>query len=118
MLKLDSLGSHVQGYLAKPQREGKFPALVIYQYAGVYALQPETVTNRAADGWLVLDVDSHDMPPNESTGPPRNYHGIGNTDRETSYFLNMYLRDTRAIDYITTCPDWDGKTIEIGRAHV
>ena len=33
-VKLDSLGSHVQGYLARPANEGKFPALVIYQYAG------------------------------------------------------------------------------------
>jgi lysophospholipase L1-like esterase/dienelactone hydrolase len=38
---------------------------------------------------------------------------IGNTDREQSYYLNMYLRDTRAIDYITSRPDWDGKTIVI-----
>jgi cephalosporin-C deacetylase len=110
-VKLDSVGSHVQGYLAKPQREGKFPALVIYQYAGVYALQPKTVTDRAAEGWLAFDVDSHDMAPDASTGPPRNYQSVGNTDRETSYFLNMYLRDTRALDYITTRPDWDGKTI-------
>jgi cephalosporin-C deacetylase len=36
---------------------------------------------------------------------------IGNTDRETSYFLNMYLRDSRALDYLMTRPDWDGKTI-------
>jgi cephalosporin-C deacetylase-like acetyl esterase len=86
---------------------------VIYQYAGVYALQPETVTSRAAEGWLAFDVDSHDMPPNESTGPPRDYQAVGNTSRETSYFLNMYLRDTRAIDYITTRPDWDGKTIVV-----
>ena len=113
MFKLDSLGSHVQGYVAKPEREGKFPALVIYQYAGVYALQPEIVTGRAAEGWLALDVDSHDMRPTESTGPSRDYQEIGNTDRETSYFLNMYLRDTRAIDYITTRPDWDGKTIVV-----
>jgi cephalosporin-C deacetylase len=112
-LKLDSLGSHVQGYIAKPEREGKFPALVIYQFAGVYALQPETVTSRAAEGWLALDVDSHDMPPNESTGPPRDYQAVGNTDRETSYFLKMYLRDTRAIDYIASRPDWDGKTIVV-----
>jgi hypothetical protein len=43
MVKLDSLGSHVQGYLAKPSKEGKFPALVIFQYAGVYALQKEVI---------------------------------------------------------------------------
>jgi cephalosporin-C deacetylase len=110
---LDSLGSHVQGYLAKPSREGKFPALVIFQYAGVYALRPETVTNRATEGWLTLDVDSHDMPPSQGTGVSTDYQAIGNTDRETSYFLNMYLRDSRAIDYIASRLDWDGKTIVV-----
>ncbi|MFL6452023.1 MAG: acetylxylan esterase [Bryobacteraceae bacterium] len=110
-LKLDSVGSHVQGYVAKPSREGKFPALVIYQYAGVYGLKPSTVTERAVEGWLALDVDSHDIPPSEGTGVPRNYQAIGNGDRETSYFLNMYLRDARAIDYICSRADWDGHTI-------
>ena len=110
-VKLDSLGSHVQGYLARPANEGKFPALVIYQYAGVYALQTNTVTDRAAEGWLAFDVDSHDLPPNQATGVSSDYYAIGNTSRQTSYFLNMYLRDARAIDYIRSRPDWDGKTI-------
>ncbi len=109
---LDSLGSHVQGYLARPAREGRFPALVIYQYAGVYALQTRTVTDRAAQGWLALDVDSHDMPPDQATAP-RDYQAVGNTDRETSYFLNMYLRDARAIDYIASRTDWNGRTLAI-----
>lgn len=108
---LDSLGSHVRGYLAKPSGEGKFPALVIYQYAGVYALNPDTVTKRAAEGWLTLDVDSHDLPPGQATGVSPNYYSIGDTDRELSYFLKMYLRDARALDYIGSRPDWDGKTI-------
>ncbi len=112
-VRLDSLGSHVQGYLAKPSKEGKFPALVIYQYAGVYALRPETATDRAAEGWLAFDVDSHDLPPTEGTGIRNTYQSIGNTDRETSYFLNMYLRDARALDYIASRPDWDGKTIVV-----
>ena len=112
-VKLDSLGSHVQGYLAKPAREARFPALVIFQYAGVYALQPNTVLDRAAEGWLAFDVDSHDIPPSQAAGVGTNYFAIGNTDRETSYFLNMYLRDSRAIDYITSRPDWDGKTIVV-----
>jgi cephalosporin-C deacetylase-like acetyl esterase len=111
IVKLDSVGSHVQGYLARPKREGKFPALMLYQYAGVYALQPNTAALRAAEGWLAFNVSSHDMPPTESAGAPRNYQAVGNTDRETSYFLNMYLRDTRAIDYITSRPDWDGRAV-------
>jgi cephalosporin-C deacetylase len=112
-VKLDSLGSHVQGYLAKPSKQGKFPALVIFQYAGVYALQTETVTDRAAEGWLAFDVDSHDIPPGQATGVSKEYYTIGDTSRETSYFLKMYLRDSRAIDYISSRPDWDGKTIVI-----
>jgi cephalosporin-C deacetylase-like acetyl esterase len=109
---LDSLDSRVHGYLAVPKGGGKHPALVIYQYAGVYALQKNVVTDRAAEGWLAFDVDSHDMPPDQATAP-RNYASLGNTSRETSYFLNMYLRDTRALDYIQSRPDWDGKTIVI-----
>jgi len=112
-VKLDSLGSHVQGYLARPSKQGKLPALVIFQYAGVYALRPETVTDRAAEGWLAFDVDSHDMAPDQATGVSTSYYAIGNTSRETSYFLNMYLRDSRAIDYIASRPDWDGKTIVV-----
>ena len=112
-VKVAALNSHMQGYVAKPQREGKFPALVTYQGAGVRALRPDGAAARAAEGWLVVDVDSHDKAPDASTGPPFNYQTIGNTDREQSYFLNMYLRDTRAIDYIATRPDWDGKTIVI-----
>jgi cephalosporin-C deacetylase len=112
-VNVTALNSHMQGYVAKPQREGKFPALVTYQGAGVRALRPDGAAARAAEGWLVVDVDSHDKAPDASTGPPFNYQTIGNTDREQSYFLNMYLRDTRAIDYIATRPDWDGKTIVI-----
>jgi cephalosporin-C deacetylase-like acetyl esterase len=112
-VKLDSLGSHVEGYLAKPAREGKFPALVIFQWAGVYALHPSWAADRAAEGWLTFDVDSHDLPPDQATGVQNNYQTIGNTDRDASYFLTMYLRDTRAIDYISTRPDWDGKTIVV-----
>jgi dienelactone hydrolase len=86
--------------------------LVYYQYAGVYPLQKSLVTDRAAEGWLALDVDSHDMKPEEATAP-KEYAKIGNTDRETSYFLNMYLRDTRALDFIQSRTDWNGKTIVI-----
>ena len=109
---LDALGSKSQGYIAWPVTEGKFPALVLLQYAGVYALNARSVAQRAAEGWLVIDVDSHDKLPSDPSGnAPRNYPEVGNTDREKSYFLNMYLRDSRALDYLMARPDWDGKTI-------
>lgn len=110
---LDSLGSKVRAYLAKPAKPGKFPALVIYQYAGVYAIQPQWSAERAAEGWLCLNVSSHDMPLDQGTGVPNEYQHIGSTSRETAYFLNMYLRDVRALDYIASRPDWDGRTLVV-----
>jgi cephalosporin-C deacetylase-like acetyl esterase len=109
---LDALGSKAHGYLARPAKEGKFPALIQLQYAGVYALNARANATRAAQGWLVLNVDSHDKLPNDAAGDiPRSYQAIGNSDREKSYFLNMYLRDSRVLDYLLTRPDWDGKTL-------
>jgi cephalosporin-C deacetylase len=112
MFVLDALGSKAHGYLAEPAKEGKFPALIQLQYAGVYALNAAGNAQRAAEGWLTINVDSHDKLPSEPSGDvPRNYQAIGNTDREASYFLNMYLRDSRVLDYLLTLPEWDGKTI-------
>jgi cephalosporin-C deacetylase len=56
-------------------------------------------------------VVSHDLPPDQANGVSPNYEVIGNANRETSYFVKMYLRAARAVDYITSHPDWDGKTL-------
>lgn len=112
MFVLDALGSKSHGYVAKPAGKDKLPALIQLQYAGVYALNVNADAERAATGWLVLNVDSHDKLPSDPSGSiPRNYNALGNTDREKSYFLDMYLRDSRVLDYLATRPDWDGKTV-------
>ena len=109
---LEALGSKANGFVAKPAKEGKFPAVIQLQYAGVYALNARAIAQRASEGWLVLNVDSHDKLPTDASGNiPRAYAAAGNSDREKSYFLNMYLRDSRVLDYLLTRPDWDGKTI-------
>jgi cephalosporin-C deacetylase len=109
---LDAMGSKAHGYVAKPARPGQFPTIIQLQYAGVYALDPHWAAQRASDGWLVIDVDAHDKLPSDPSGEiPKSYTAVGNTDREKSYFLNMYLRDSRALDYLLTRPDWDEKTI-------
>ena len=113
MVQLDSLGSRAHGYLAVPARKGKFPAMIQYQWAGVYALSPSACATRAAEGWLCLDVSSHDLPPDQGAGAPKNYYEIGNESRETSYFLSMYLRDTQALDWVRTLPSWNKKTLVI-----
>lgn len=114
-------GTHVNGQIARPTEGEKLPALLIVQWAGVYGLQRSWVTDRVAEGWLVLNIEAHDLPIDQPasfyleqfTGPLREYWAIGNDDRETSYFLRMYLSCYRAADYLTKRPDWDGKTLVV-----
>lgn len=121
-ITLDNIrGSHIHGQLARPKDGQKFPAMLIVQWAGVYPLQKNWVTGRAADGWLVLDINAHDLPIDEppsfyteqSAGPLKDYPAIGNDDRETSYFLRMYLSCYRAAQYLAERADWDGRTLVV-----
>jgi cephalosporin-C deacetylase len=119
---LDNIrGTHVRGQLARPRRGDKLPAMLIVQWAGVYPLQKGWVTGRAAEGWLVLNINAHDLPIDEpeqfykdqSNGPLKDYAASGNDDRDTSYFLRMYLGCYRAAQYLAERPDWDGRTLVV-----
>jgi len=121
-ITLDNINqTHVQGQIARPEKGDKFPAMLIPQWAGVYGLQKGWVTDRAADGWLALDIEAHDIPidasdafyQEQNNGPLKNYWNIGNDNRTASYFLRMYLSCYQAIDYLKTRPDWDGKTLVV-----
>jgi cephalosporin-C deacetylase-like acetyl esterase len=121
-LKMDHVnGTHIYGQMAKPKRAGKFPAMLVLQWASPpYPLDKSWVLGPASQGWLVLNIEPHDVPtdaprafyaglPNEV----KHYESIGSEDRDKSYFVEMYLRDYRAAEYLAHCPDWDGKTLVV-----
>jgi cephalosporin-C deacetylase len=111
----------VRGQMAWPDQPGKFPALIIFQWAGVYPLERGTVVGNAKNGWLAVNVSPHDLPIDEpkafyeeqAQGALKEYGLIGRDDRETSYFLRMYLGARRVLDYVKTLPQWDGKTLVV-----
>jgi cephalosporin-C deacetylase-like acetyl esterase len=112
-------GHKIQGQIARPAAEGKYPALLVLQWAGIYALGKGTVTGRAAEGWLAMNIEPHDIKfdgdaayyQQLNASDLRDYYHQGNDDREKSYFLRMYLSAYRAVEYLASRPDWDGKTI-------
>ncbi len=119
-ITLDNIrGTHIQGQIARPTTGQKFPAMLIVQWAGIYPLQKDWVTGPAKDGWLTLNLEAHDLPidspasfyTDQAAGPLQNYWAKGNDDREQSYYLRMYLSCYRAIEYLKTRPDWNGKTL-------
>ena len=111
--------TQVQGQLACPVKKGKYPALIIFQAAGVGPLQKNMVVHPAKRGYLVLNIEAHDMPIDETPAFYNNlkatslkdYTSIGVDDRDTYYFLRMVLGCVRAAEYLTSRPDWDGKTL-------
>jgi cephalosporin-C deacetylase-like acetyl esterase len=113
--------SKIHGQLARPAGMKKLPALLIVQWAGVYPLNKDWACGPASEGFLVLNIEAHDLPIDEpesfykqqGDGPLKDYMGIGNESRETSYFLRMYLSAYRAAEYLTQRPDWDGKNLVV-----
>lgn len=121
-LTLDNIaGKKTHAHVARPTEGEKFPALVVYQYAGVYEIPKKWAVDRAAKGYLVLVVSAHDMPLNRpkafydelNAGALKGYTTFGQTDKQTSYFRPMLVGDYRVLDYVVTRPDWDGKIIAV-----
>jgi cephalosporin-C deacetylase-like acetyl esterase len=114
-------GRKIYGQLARPAGSEKLPALLQVQWAGVYPLNRDWVVAPAKQGRLALNIIAHDLPIDEaakfyqekSAKELGDYPGIGNDDRETSYFLPMFLSCRRAVDYLTQRPDWDGKHLVV-----
>lgn len=112
-------GTQIYGQLASPKRAGKFPALIILQWAGVYPLQRDAVVAQAETGWLALNIMALDLPFDRpqtfydelNRTALANYPAAGNDDRERSAFLRMYLSCYRAAEYLTERPEWNGRTL-------
>ena len=112
-------GSKIQGYFARPKGNAPCPAMLAVQWAGVYPLQKQWSVNPAKSGWMVLNLIAHDLPIDEgkafydaqNAGALKGYPTIGNDDRESSYFLRMYLSCYRGADYLIQRSDWNKTTL-------
>ena len=111
----------MSGYYARPvgAKPHSLPAMVIYHGAGVDSANLDQVCGWAGTGFLTLDINAHGLPngkPREyydalATGGLKDYRTRGSASRETYYFLGMFLRAQRALDFLTAQPEWDGRTL-------
>lgn len=126
-LKVACLGpTPVSGYFARPKgaKPKSLPAMMWVHGAGVRSSNLKNALKGAKQGMLSLDINAHGIPNGRptafyrelSSGRLKNYRHDGRDSRETSYFLGMYLRLMRAMEFLTAQPEWDGKIL-IVRGH-
>lgn len=114
----------VRGYYARPEEAepGRCPALLYLRAAGVAGHWCRASARNAASlareyGAIVVDINAHGM----LNGQPeeyyqnleqhelRGYWKQGADDRDAFYFVGMYVRLLRAIEFLATRQAWDGK---------
>lgn len=122
-LQADSVGQPVSGYYARPQaaKPRSLPAILTVHGAGVRSSILGAAVGWAKEGALALDMNAHGLPNGReeafyaalAAGELKDYRKAGRESRETIYFLGMFLRLIRAIDFLTAQPEWDGRTIVV-----
>jgi cephalosporin-C deacetylase-like acetyl esterase len=122
-VQVDCVGAPVSGYYSSPAdaKSGSLPAILLVHGAGVRSADLGSTVNWARDGFVALDINAHGIPngkPPEfytdlANGELKGYSIRGRDSRDTFYFLGMYLRVIRALDFLALQPEWDGRTLVV-----
>lgn len=116
-------GPPVSGYFAKPEKAApkSLPAVLFVHGAGVRSSSLGNALTGARHGFLSMDINAHGSEngkPTEfyeelKTGALKNYTHRGRESRDEIYFRGMFIRMIRAIDFLTSQPEWDGQVMAV-----
>jgi cephalosporin-C deacetylase-like acetyl esterase len=121
-VRLDCVGkAPVSGYYVRPKgaKPKSLPIILTLHGAGVRSADLAGATGWCKTGMLAMDINAHGIENGQPEkyytdllrGELKNYRQEGRDSRETSYFVGMFLRAVRAVDFLASQPEWDGKTI-------
>lgn len=108
----------VYGYLCIPKNAApnSLPIMMSYQGAGFRSAVQTLFL--ASQGRMVLDISAHGLPNGrnrefyaEADRKNADYRYRGSDDRGKIYFHGMILRAVRALQYMKSRPEWDGRTV-------
>lgn len=114
--------NYVYGYLTVPKKEGKYPIVFSPPGAGIKPMNPLKDLFYAESGFIRFDMEIHGIKPDlddKTYQEISRSFGNGNTsylvngldDRDSYYMKKVYLSCVRAIDYLSSLGQWDGKNI-------
>jgi len=123
LLKIKTDNHHaIYAYLTKPTKEGKYPVVLCPPGAGIKTIK-EPMRNHyyAQNGFIRLEMEIHGLHPemtetqfkeiSAAFSGENGYLSNGIDDKDNYYMKHVYVACIRAIDYLTSLPDWDGRNV-------
>ncbi|MDO4181432.1 MAG: acetylxylan esterase, partial [Bacteroidales bacterium] len=112
-------GSRTFGILCLPKEPGKYPALLRVPGAGVRPYYGDVET--AAKGAITLEIGIHGIPVTMeqsfydalAQGALYNYQYQNYDNRDNDYYKRVFAGAVRAVDFIASLPQYDGKTLGV-----
>jgi len=110
--------SRFYGMLSVPKKSGKYPAILGVPGAGVRAYGRD---DRAAKGIIVFNVGIHGIPvymdenvyKSLATGSLSGYQNYNLENKDNYYYKRVYMGCIRAVDFINSLPEFDGKNLAV-----
>ncbi len=110
----------VSGVLTMPKNaaEKSLPAIVHFQGAGVHSASVTAHYGRVSISLMINANGNENFREREyydalRRGELRNYWYAGKGDREKFHFHDMFLRVMRALDYVKSLPQWNGRILVV-----
>ena len=117
----------IYGYLFYPKdaQPGKHPVVLCPPGAGIKTIkEPLKRKYYAENGFIRLETEIHGLDPRMSTekfneisaafnGRDNGYVANGIENRDRYYMKRVYLSLVRALDLLTSLPEWDGKNVVV-----
>lgn len=116
-------GQNISGIFMRPQTTAprKHPAILLPHGAGLRSAGYGRVAYWAAKGFLALDVNAHGLKngcapeyyQEKADGEFANYmtRGFDSGDPSKPYAVNLFLRIVRALEFLSSMPEWDGRNL-------
>ena len=111
-------GAPVSGYLCMPRgaKPKSLPAIVVYHGSGVRSAKKQAKYGSRA---IAFDVNAHGIDNDKpkkfyadlERGALKGYTVRGFGNRDSCYFIGMFMRVMRALDYVKSLPEWNGKVL-------
>ncbi len=111
--------SRIYGILCKPKKEGVYPAILYVPGAGIRPYYGSI--ELAEEGIITFQIGIHGIPVTLDPsvyddlryGALNGYWTMNLDDKDEYYYKRVYLGCVRAVDFITSLPEYDGSNLAV-----